>query len=746
MITETASTNAFDNDDLLWGHPKGLYVCFATELWERFSFYGMKFLLLLYLTKYHLFSDVGGLNVVGSYAGLVYALPLIGGLLADRYLGMRKAVLFGGVMLVFGHLLMAVEGTQAALVNGEVVRDEWAINVFYLALSLIVVGVGFLKPNISTIVGKLYPENDPRRDAGFTIFYQGINIGSFVATIICAWLGETYGWSYGFGAAGLGMLIGLATFTWGQKYLYGHAEANNPAVLKESFIGPINKEWGIYLMSIVSLAVVWLLVQKIAVVFFTQNVFLVGSIVGLVFYSMFYSNEDHDRTLAKIFAALLSVLGLITMLSVTTDHFPESLFGTVSVLKLFAEYMIPLAWILLGAVAGFVMYGFAVTKHEEYSRMVVLIILITSTIVFWALFEQSAGSMTLFADRVVDRRIINTAMGAADVWKFYLLGAMLVLLSVWGFISANGHRKRHDNSINSIVIPTLFVAGLAAVLGLGSYAYSSGMQWLGNLSFLGIFLLLLVSVIIAISSAFILISFFYARDASNKVTATDAYASAASLSAMSVTLIGLGVGIIYYGVSQFGSLGEGELKPLVFEPTAGQFGSLNALFIFTLAPVFAALWIKLGKMNRDPSTPVKFSLGLIQVGLGFGALLLGAMAPGESGKVAWVWLMLAYLIHTTGELSLSPVGLSAVTKLSIKSVVSMVMGVWFLATALSEVVAALLAKIAALDTEELATLTVTEQLTKYNELWLTLIYLGVGFGLFMLLLSPLLKRGMKGIH
>ncbi|MCB1604542.1 MAG: MFS transporter, partial [Xanthomonadales bacterium] len=168
--------------------------------------------------------------------------------------------------------------------------------------------------------------------------------------------------------------------------------------------------------------------------------------------------------------------------------------------------------------------------------------------------------------------------------------------------------------------------------------------------------------------------------------------------------------------------------------------------IFTLAPVFAALWIKLGKRNMDPSTPVKFSLGLIQVGLGFGALLLGAMFPGESGKVAWLWLALAYLIHTTAELSLSPVGLSAVTKLSIKSVVSMVMGVWFLATALSEVVAALLAKIAALDTEELNTLTVVEQLDKYNELWMTLIYLGVGLGLFMLIISPFLKKGMKGIH
>ena len=170
----TATANASDYDPALdtgfFGHPRGLMICFATEMWERFSFYGMKYLLLLYLTKYHLFSDINGLEVLGSYAALVYAMPVICGLLADRYLGMRKAVVFGGLLLVLGHLGMAVEGEQARLVNGAVVRDDAALQVFYLSLALIVIGVGFLKPNISTIVGRLYSQNDPRRDAGFTIY------------------------------------------------------------------------------------------------------------------------------------------------------------------------------------------------------------------------------------------------------------------------------------------------------------------------------------------------------------------------------------------------------------------------------------------------------------------------------------------------------------------------------------------------------------------------------------------------
>ena len=270
-----ATAEDYSHEREFLGHPVGLYVCFTTELWERFSFYGMKYLLLLYLTKYHLFTDEMGLDVLGSYAGLVYALPLIGGMIADRFLGMRKSVLFGGISLSLGHILMAVEGYQAkfyaagttltdslTLASGEVIaagtvlaeditmRDTAALNVFYFALALIVMGVGYLKPNISTIVGKLYSQEDPRRDSGFTIFYMGINIGSFTATLLCGWLGETYGWSYGFGAAGIGMIIGLITFTMGQKYLHGHAEPTEPEKLKKKVLGPLNVEWSIYLLSI----------------------------------------------------------------------------------------------------------------------------------------------------------------------------------------------------------------------------------------------------------------------------------------------------------------------------------------------------------------------------------------------------------------------------------------------------------------------------------------------------------------
>ena len=600
-ITPADENHSRDNE--LFGHPKGLYVCFTTELWERFSFYGMKYLLLLYLTKYHLFSDEAGFDVLGSYAGLVYALPVIGGLIADRYLGMRKSVLFGGILLSLGHILMAVEGHQAinyavgtilandlTLATGQVLvagtvltesitfRDTAALNVFYFALALIVMGVGYLKPNISTIVGKLYSKDDPRRDSGFTIFYMGINVGSFFATIICAYLGETYGWKYGFGAAGIGMIFGLFSFMRGQKYLYGHAEPSNPERLTEKVLGPVNREWLIYLLSLPFLGVIWLLVQHEPVVYFAQNLFLIVAIVSIILYSMVHERTTDNNKTAYLFAAGAIILGVVAVI-VQVEF--------VTATDLVSEFLLYAA---IALIVAFIVYGFKTHNSAEFGRTVVLMILILSTVVFWALFEQSAGSMTLYADRVVDREV-------------------------------------------------------------------------GGITF-----------------------------------------------------------------------------------TAGQFGSLNAGFIMLLSIPFAALWVWLAKRNLEPSTPVKFGLGILQAGLGFGVLVLGAQFPDQAGKVAAIWLALAYLLHTTGELCLSPVGLSAVTKLSISRVVGVSMGTWFLATALSETVATRLGKLAAIQTTGGEATDVASALANYTNLFEFLMYVGIGAGLFVFLISPLLRRAMHGIH
>ena len=510
--------NDVTKDPKIFGHPVGLYICALTEMWERFSFYGMKFLLLLYLTKYHFFTDADGLDVLGSYAGLVYALPLIGGMLADRFLGMRKAVIYGGILLCLGHFGMAFEGNQATeTANGVIVRDTAAIQVFYLSLALIVVGVGFLKPNISTIVGRLYTEEDPARDSGFTIFYMGINLGSFLATILCGWLGETYGWRYGFGLAGIGMFFGLLVFIWGQKFLFGHAEPSNPAVLKEKKAG-VTVENLIYLGGLVGVFIVWSVIQR------------------------------H--------------FWVVTIMSITA-----ACFG---------------GWLIY--------YLIARCNRVQARRMIVLSVLTLSTVVFWALFEQSAASMTQYADRVVDRTV-------------------------------------------------------------GS-----------------------------------------------------------------------------------------------FEITASQTGSFNAGFIILLAIPFAAIWVWLAKKGWEPSTPVKFGLGIIQAGLGFGALVIGASMPDEAGKIAMGWLTLAYFLHTTGELCLSPVGLSAVTKLAVPNVVGLMMGAWFLATAFSEKLATTVSKFADVKTSGGEVTDISQALVEYTDLFTFLAWMGIGVGVFMLIISPLLKKGMHGIH
>lgn len=509
ISTESAGTGDF------LGHPKGLYICFGTELWERFSFYGMKYLLLLYLTKYHLFTDEAGLGVLGSYAALVYAMPVVGGLIADRFIGMRRAVVFGGLLLVVGHFGMAFEGNAAQQSASGIIRDERALQVFYFSLALIVMGVGFLKPNISTVVGKLYAENDPRRDAGFTIFYMGINLGAFTATLLCGWLGEVYGWAYGFGAAGIGMLFGLVLFLWGQPLLQGHGEAQDTALIQRRH-GPFSLEVWLYLAALAGVFVVWQLIQFTAVV-----------------------------------GQLLNVVSLAVL-------------------------------------AGLSWFIFARCNSVERGRMMVLVVLILSTVVFWSLFEQAAGSMTLFADRVTDR-----------------------------------------------------------------------------------------------------------------------------------TLLGI-------------------------ELTAAQFGAANSFFIFLLAPIFALLWTWLGRRGLEPSTPVKFSLGIAQAGLGFGALVLGTQFPDSSGLISAWWLILAYLLHTMGELCLSPVGLSAVTKLAVPSVVGVMMGTWFLATAYSNFVAAQIAAIAARPEVGEAVTAVADAVSGYTALFTQLFWIGLSGAAVLLLITPILKRLMAG--
>ncbi len=274
------------------GHPKGLYMLFFAEMWERFSFYGMKAILIFYLTQHWLFGDGKSQGIFASYLALVYITPVLGGYIADRYLGQRKAVLFGGLLLAVGHSLMAVEG-----VGGQ---SDPTINVFWAALAFIIVGSGFLKANISVMVGQLYKLTDIRRDAAYTIFYMGINVGAALGTILVAYLGQTIGWGWGFGLAGFGMLLGLVVFVLGKSALKGVGEA--PKVLGKS------KEYGLYAIGFGAVAVIWALVQYQDVI---QTLLIVSgvSLLGYVLYESFkLPKEPRERMFAILFLISLNPL------------------------------------------------------------------------------------------------------------------------------------------------------------------------------------------------------------------------------------------------------------------------------------------------------------------------------------------------------------------------------------------------------------------------------------------------------
>jgi len=441
-------------DRSFFGHPRGLSTLFFTEMWERFSYYGMRALLILFMTAT---VARGGLGmptskagaIYGLYTSMIYLFSVPGGWIADRIVGLRRAVLWGGVVIAFGHFSMAIP----------------TLSTFYLGLALIVVGTGLLKPNISTLVGTLYTENDARRDAGFSIYYMGINIGALIAPLVCGYLGENINWHYGFGAAGVGMTAGVIQYSLGDK-----------------FLGAAGKT---------------------------------GS-----------RTEQDFRLFKRAGLASLAVI-LVGALLALTGALPFTAEGLSDVFGVILTAIVVLFFVWLLTARGY--------SPKERSRFWAILVLFIGSCAFWSAFEQAGSTLNLFAER-------NTNM---HQWDFPL----------WGLFRA-------------------------------SY-----------------------------------------------------------------------------------------------------FQSFNSIFLIALAPVFAWLWLKMGK--RDPSSTAKFSWGLIFVGLGFAILIPVANGTAVS---PW-WLTITYLLHTIGELCLSPVGMSAMTKLAPARIGGLMMGAWFLSISVGDYIGGRLASV-----------------------------------------------------
>ena len=443
-----------------FGHPRGLSTLFFTEMWERFSYYGIRPLLVLFMSAAILdggfgFDRSAASAIVGIYAACVYLASLPGGWIADRWLGLRRAIWWGGVLIAVGHVCIALSSV-------------FAHTAFFLGLVFIVLGTGLLKPNISAAVGDLYPEGGSRRDAGYSIYYMGINIGALLAPLITGLLGERVGWHFGFGAAGIGMLLGLVTFRLRAADTLGNiglAPATGP-----------EEQQRVKLMTGIGVALIFLVV-------------------------------------------VLATVGVLRI-------------DPVSVAEKMSMVMLAMALLYF----AYLFFAAKLTGHEKKGVAVIVVLFIFATI-FWAAFEQAPTSLNLFARDFTDRNLLG--------WE----------------------------------VPTL---------------------WLQ---------------------------------------------------------------------------------------------SANSFFVVTLAPVFAWLWVSLGRRGLELSSPAKFSFGLLLAGLGF-LVMVGAAnrviaGGGDAIKVSMLWLVLSYFLQTLGELSLSPVGLSSMTKLAPKKFVGQMMGVWFMASALGNLIAGL---------------------------------------------------------
>ncbi|MEQ8579207.1 MAG: peptide MFS transporter [Balneola sp.] len=523
MANENNGGSASITANDFFGHPRGLSTLFFTELWERFSYYGMRALLVLFMTTEAVGDNPGlGLGVgeaaaiYGIYTFFVYVLSLPGGWVADQLWGQRKAVFVGGCIIAAGHFSMAVPTTT----------------FFFIGLALIVVGTGLLKPNVSSMVGDLYPEGGARRDAGFSIFYMGINFGAILGPLLCGLLGEGYNWHYGFSLAGFGMLLGLVSYKIGGKYLGEAGDLkidDSPEVLK-----------------------------KRSRIFYGIVSFLAAAVV---IFGFLMSSGAIDIALE----ALAQNLGL----------------AAVVITILFFAYII----------------FFGGHTSDEKKKLGVIFWLFILAALFWSGFEQAGSSLNLFAQDLTDRSVgPNSFLGGMGAWIMTLVFA----------------------------IP------------IGWYAFKT-----------------------------------YKRE--------DVW----SVAKFAVILSSVGILAFLYWV--FSQVGNG------WEIPASTLQLINPTFIVIFAPIFGLLWTWLASKNANPSIPVKFGLGLLGLAAGFFVLSWGSANASSTELVSPAWLIVTYFLHTVGELCLSPVGLSSMTKLAPKSRVSQMMGIWFVAAALGNLMAGLMA-------------------------------------------------------
>jgi POT family proton-dependent oligopeptide transporter len=660
------------------GHPSGLFVLFFTEMWERFSYYGMRALLVLFLVSA---MGLGGwdwspenaLALYGTYTAMVYLTPILGGYIADRFMGYRRAVILGAVVMTLGHASMAIETNPIFL---------------YIGIALLIVGNGFFKPNMTSIISLMYKDTPEKKDGAYTIFYMGVNAGAFLGIMLCGYLGETLGWSYGFGLAGIFMLFGMLQFYFAQK-IFGDiglkpekTEDNTP---KLEFEG---------------------------------------------------DRLNPFTMVDKVMIFLSAAIGLVWII-----NDPLSKIGGVNLLK-FGETDISNYFILSGViiflallVSRILRYPL-VTKH----RMIAIVLFAVFTVIFWASFEQAGGSMTLFAKDYTTRILTGqsaTIFNVADI----IITVVPIAIITWVLF------KLFQQTFSKYALSNIFL-GFSFVLIWIIVIWKIDRNLNSNAYVVSYSQIVTTSVgddgIPVESSAYVTTSMEVSPDdkvVTKEVTIRESREFNNS-EAMVLIDVDKDGDLRYLDPEKLDKIEAGlqiqaqvvRKKGKEVEIPASWFGILNSLFIIIFAPLFSKWW----ESKYNPSGASKYGIGLILLGIGFAALAFGAMGieKGVAIQVSMVWLIIAYLFHTLGELCLSPVALSYISKLVPGRMIALMFGIWYVAVAIGNKTAGKMGGMIEKIQEE-------HSLTFFFMIF-TLV--PVGLGLLAIALNPLFKKLMHGVR
>ncbi|CAA0248598.1 Di-tripeptide transporter family protein, ABC transporter-like permease [Tenacibaculum maritimum] len=698
--------------DKVLGHPAGLFVLFFTEMWERFSFYGMRVLLINFLTMALVGYNPGWEWTVenagalfGTYAMLLYITPIIGGIIADKITGYRWAVIIGAAIMTLGHVSMAFE-TESSL---------------YLGLALLVIGTGFFKPTMTSIISEMYKENPEKKDGAYTIYYMGVNAGAFFGMMLCGYLAEKVGWAYGFGLAGVFMLLGTLQF-WLAGSLFGSIGAKPSKVHVVEVPQNINEEYPEKRTDDGAEEPLnpFTTLDKILII--------ISSVIGLG-----YAFNDP-----------LSKIGGIDMFS--------ALETTIKGVKLEGQYIA-----VLFALALFLFL--VISRISRYTkivrdRMIAFIIFAFFTVFFWLSFEQGASSLVIFARDNVDRLLSGTEAIIFNIVNTLLTVVPLVIITYVLYVL---WKKTYSKIPGSNVVLVICFLGMWTVVG-----------WMLNRDFnttaYDVIFQAIETPVLDEQGMHkknedgVLQYSYTAITTQTQLNNTDKVVERTTSIAEPIPLkVGDKVHIITKNDegTEFGYLDAerlqyakdnakklnrdngivnatvSEIKENEVEITVSWFSILNSFFIIAFASMFSRWW----DSKYNPSAATKYALGLIIMAIGFGLLAYGSYGMKEGVKVSMIWLVLAYLFHTLGELCLSPVGLSYVSKLVPARMIAFMFGMWYLAIAIGNKLAAVLGG-------------QIENITKQYDLstfFLIFTIVPLVAGVLVFLLNPVIKKLMHGV-